>query len=193
MKRLQDELTQTRSVGNVFFQYRFWANVDAMHTPYVRPSDDCNMLFWCLHLFRNFVYNVSSVSLSVQQRIEWRPSENDTKRCRLYCKQEDECHNYIRIIVRKSDDRLLICGTNAYKPKCREYVIMSKQTLTLSPKAETPLNKRHLFDVEFKVAEEMPGEGLCPYDANHNSTYTFAGTSHRAVARVSLFNQELPF
>ncbi|XP_022692617.1 semaphorin-1A-like isoform X2 [Varroa jacobsoni] len=123
---------------------------------------------------RNFVYNVSSVSLSVQQRIEWRPSENDTKRCRLYCKQEDECHNYIRIIVRKSDDRLLICGTNAYKPKCREYVIMSKQTLTLSPKAETPLNKRHLFDVEFKVAEEMPGEGLCPYDANHNSTYTFA-------------------
>lgn len=32
-----------------------------------------------------------------------------------------ECHNYIRVMVRQSNGRSLICGTHAYSPKCREY------------------------------------------------------------------------
>jgi hypothetical protein len=38
-------------------------------------------------------------------------------------KTSDQCQNYIRVIKRMSPDMLLICGTNAFKPKCRHYHI----------------------------------------------------------------------
>ena len=36
------------------------------------------------------------------------------------CDQE-ECQNYIRVIARQAHRRLLVCGTNAYRPFCRIY------------------------------------------------------------------------
>ena len=32
-----------------------------------------------------------------------------------------ECQNHIRIVAKLSEEILLICGTHAYKPKCRHY------------------------------------------------------------------------
>jgi hypothetical protein len=34
---------------------------------------------------------------------------------------QEECQNYIRVLAMKSPGRLLLCGTHAYKPMCREY------------------------------------------------------------------------
>ncbi|XP_028966911.1 semaphorin-1A [Galendromus occidentalis] len=81
--------------------------------------------------------------------------------CRLKGKDEAACHNYIRVIAKKAHDRVLICGTNAYKPKCRDYVLV-------------PSGRDGHQNAEFSLTEEKPGEGLCPYDPNHNSTFTFA-------------------
>ncbi|GBN50681.1 Semaphorin-1A, partial [Araneus ventricosus] len=66
----------------------------------------------------------------------------------------EECQNYIRVLARKSEDTILVCGTNAFKPMCRNY----KQTPS-----------------DYIVTKEQSGEGLCPYDPNHNSTAIFAG------------------
>lgn len=112
--------------------------------------------------YRNTVYNVSASTLQVRRRIEWNSSESDIKMCRLKGKDEAACHNYIRVIAKKAHDRVLICGTNAYKPKCRDYVLM-------------PTGDNDHRDSEFSLTEEKAGEGLCPYDPNHNSTFTFAG------------------
>jgi semaphorin 6 len=34
---------------------------------------------------------------------------------------QDDCQNYIRVLAKIADNRVLICGTNAYKPLCRHY------------------------------------------------------------------------
>ena len=52
--------------------------------------------------------------------------------------------------------RLLVCGTNAYNPKCRYY------------------SRGDKFG-QLKVDKEFSGKGFCPYDPRHNSTAIFAG------------------
>lgn len=51
-----------------------------------------------------------------------------------------------------SQDRLLICGSNAYKPYCRYY---------------------RYKNGEYTFEEEFEGGGLCPYDPDHNSTVVY--------------------
>ena len=38
------------------------------------------------------------------------------------CIFQEECQNYIRVMTVKEAGRLLLCGTHAFKPMCREYV-----------------------------------------------------------------------
>ena len=42
----------------------------------------------------------------------------------LQGKEVRKCQNYLSVIQQYSDDptRFLVCGTNAFKPMCREYV-----------------------------------------------------------------------
>ena len=39
-----------------------------------------------------------------------------------------ECQNHIRIVAKMSEEVLLLCGTHAYKPKCRHYAFKVRQT-----------------------------------------------------------------
>ncbi|VVD05526.1 unnamed protein product, partial [Leptidea sinapis] len=41
--------------------------------------------------------------------------------CVVKGKDEESCQNYIRVLVSLGPGRLLICGTNSFKPVCREY------------------------------------------------------------------------
>ncbi|KAJ8969514.1 hypothetical protein NQ317_019729, partial [Molorchus minor] len=61
----------------------------------------------------------------------------------------ENCQNYIRIMAKTLNMRLLLCGTNAFKPMCREYNILDKN---------------------YTVEKEKSGQALCPYDPHHNST-----------------------
>ena len=38
----------------------------------------------------------------------------------FFCNQT-ECQNYIRVIAKTEKSRMLICGTHAFKPRCRHY------------------------------------------------------------------------
>lgn len=42
--------------------------------------------------------------------------------CKYKGKSEEACQNYIRVLAKKAENKVFICGTNAYKPKCREYL-----------------------------------------------------------------------
>ncbi|XP_022703345.1 semaphorin-1A-like [Varroa jacobsoni] len=124
---------------------------------------------------KNMVYNVSAATLSVRRRLEWRPSDSDVKMCILKGKSEAACHNYIRVIAKKAHDRVLVCGTNAYKPRCRDYALLPSGPPPSGSSASDHKGKNQRSpDREFSLTDEKPGEGLCPYDPNHNSTFTFA-------------------
>lgn len=36
---------------------------------------------------------------------------------------QDECHNFIKVLLKKNDDTLFVCGTNAFNPSCRNYKV----------------------------------------------------------------------
>lgn len=36
---------------------------------------------------------------------------------------QDECYNYIKVLVPRNDETLFACGTNAFNPTCRNYKV----------------------------------------------------------------------
>ncbi|XP_076224820.1 semaphorin-1A isoform X6 [Nomia melanderi] len=104
---------------------------------------------------RNAIYNISLHDLSeiVDQRLQWSSSGAHRELCYLKGRSEDECQNYVRVFGRQGPDRFLVCGTNAYKPLCRQFTIK---------------------DGTYAKESDMDGLGLCPYDPRHDSTAVFA-------------------
>ncbi|KYQ46773.1 Semaphorin-1A [Trachymyrmex zeteki] len=87
------------------------------------------------------------------QRLQWSSTEAHRELCYLKGRSDDECQNYVRVFGRQGPDRFLVCGTNAYKPLCRQFTIK---------------------DGAYVKQSDMDGLGLCPYDPRHNSTAVFA-------------------
>uniref|UniRef100_A0A8C1R8Y3 Sema domain, transmembrane domain (TM), and cytoplasmic domain, (semaphorin) 6A n=1 Tax=Cyprinus carpio TaxID=7962 RepID=A0A8C1R8Y3_CYPCA len=65
---------------------------------------------------------------------------------------QDECHNFIKVLLQQSDDSLFVCGTNAFNPSCRTYKMDSLDA----------------------VGDEISGMARCPYDAKHANVALFA-------------------
>jgi semaphorin 6 len=104
--------------------------------------------------YRNLVYNLSLSDLNQQQKLTWFSNEHDAKMCVMKGKDEENCQNYIRIMAKTAAGRLLLCGTNAFKPVCREYNILNGN---------------------YTMEKEKPGQAVCPYDPHHNSTAIYVG------------------
>ncbi|PNF31376.1 Semaphorin-1A [Cryptotermes secundus] len=85
--------------------------------------------------------------------MEWHSSGAHRELCYLKGKSEDDCQNYIRVLAKIAENKVLICGTNAYKPLCRHY---------------------HFKDGDYVMEKEYEGRGLCPYDPDHNSTAVYS-------------------
>ncbi|OQV17154.1 Semaphorin-1A [Hypsibius exemplaris] len=116
---------------------------------------------------RNLIYNISLPLLQENQKIEWPSSPDTIKICLEKGKSSDECQNYVRVLIKKSHGDLLVCGTNAYSPMCRDY--------QLNP-----------LEGVYQAGKDVSGVGSCPYDPRHNSTATFAD-GHLYAATVSDF------
>lgn len=98
---------------------------------------------------RNAVYNLSMPTMVENKKVEWFALEDHVKMCQLKGRSEEECQNYIRVLAMKSPGRLLLCGTHAYKPMCREYAYK---------------------EGEYVLEKQVNGQGVSPYDPSHNST-----------------------
>uniref|UniRef100_A0A7N6B998 Sema domain-containing protein n=1 Tax=Anabas testudineus TaxID=64144 RepID=A0A7N6B998_ANATE len=64
----------------------------------------------------------------------------------------DECHNFIKVLVPRSDDLVFICGTNGFNPMCRYY---------------------RLDNLELD-GEEINGLARCPFDSKQTNVALFA-------------------
>ncbi|KAK3098107.1 hypothetical protein FSP39_016173 [Pinctada imbricata] len=123
-------------------------------------SDHFKVLYadgqWLLLGARNKIHNISMSTLeeNVLERIEWEPRSFDKTVCKSKVKTEEECQNYIRVFGKKPTGELYVCGTNAFKPKCRTYKKSDEMTYV-------------------KIRED-DGVGQCPFDPEHNSTSVYS-------------------
>lgn len=104
---------------------------------------------------RNQVYNLSLYDFTqrIDNSIHWPSSEAHNQLCILKGKTEDDCQNYIRILVPTAPGKFLVCGTNSYKPMCR--IIQEKNGQMI-------------------IEKEMGGVGWCPFNPDHNSTSIYS-------------------
>lgn len=109
--------------------------------------------------------NRSNLFVLFQQRLEWQSTDAHRELCQVKGKSADECQNYLRVATR-AHGRLLVCGTNAFKPMCRRY-------------------NRHMPNHHL---EEFDGTGRCPYSPQHNSTAIFTGTL-RTIFQLKTINK----
>ncbi|XP_059488646.1 semaphorin-1A-like [Neocloeon triangulifer] len=101
---------------------------------------------------RNFLHILNLTDLTETQRLTWFSSDSDKFMCKLKGKDEESCQNYIRVLTKISPGRYLVCGTNAFKPICREYSLQTSG---------------------FLMEKETSGQGICPYNPKSNNTAVF--------------------
>nr|XP_056703934.1 semaphorin-6A isoform X4 [Euleptes europaea] len=105
---------------------------------------------------RDHIYTVdmdmNTEEIHFSKKLTWKSRQPDVDTCRMKGKHKDECHNFIKVLLKKNDDTLFVCGTNAFSPSCRTY---KKDTL------------------EF-LGDEFSGMARCPYDAKHANVALFA-------------------
>ncbi|XP_044300478.1 semaphorin-6A-like [Varanus komodoensis] len=70
----------------------------------------------------------------------------------MHGENKEECYNFIKVLLKRNDETLFVCGTNAVTPFCRNYKIS-----TLEP--------------EEKV---ITGQGRCPYHKQDSNIALFA-------------------
>lgn len=103
---------------------------------------------------KNSVLNISLETLEETRRITWAPSTEDETLCKKRGGTMEQCHNYIKLLTKRTYDELLVCGTNGLKPSCHTY--------------RTNLNETLLVNAD-------TGIGIVPYDSMYKSTGLYAG------------------
>ncbi|XP_063996882.1 semaphorin-6A isoform X4 [Pogoniulus pusillus] len=106
---------------------------------------------------RDHIYTVDMDTSHLEEiyfskKLTWKSRQADVDTCRMKGKHKDECHNFIKVLLKRNEDTLFICGTNAFNPSCRNY------------KMDT---------LEF-LGDEFSGMARCPYDAKHANVALFA-------------------
>uniref|UniRef100_A0A915KK11 Sema domain-containing protein n=1 Tax=Romanomermis culicivorax TaxID=13658 RepID=A0A915KK11_ROMCU len=145
--------------GNINLQPKQLINAENMGQTFRgnRSSNNFKLLItdgdYLLVGARNAVYNLSMKSLTIEKILEWSSTPMDVDMCSKKSKSEEDCNNYIRVLVKQNDGKILVCGTNAFSPLCRQYAINEDST--------------------YQVKREFSGNAISPYDPNHNSTWVY--------------------
>ncbi|XP_062460449.1 semaphorin-6A isoform X4 [Pezoporus occidentalis] len=106
---------------------------------------------------RDHIYTVDmdtshTEEIYFSKKLTWKSRQADVDTCRMKGKHKDECHNFIKVLLKRNEDTLFICGTNAFNPSCRNYKMDTLEVL----------------------GDEFSGMARCPYDAKHANVALFA-------------------
>lgn len=95
--------------------------------------------------------------------------------CRAKMRREEDCQNYIKVLLLKDDDQsLFVCGTNAFKPMCRTYLLSQEVSSRVDGDIVEVVGEEGQT-VGYRPTEEQTGMALCPYDRRQNNTALLAG------------------
>ncbi|XP_068778352.1 semaphorin-6C isoform X2 [Struthio camelus] len=92
-------------------------------------------------------------TLYPERHLTWET--RDRENCAMRGKLQDECYNYIKVLVPRDARTLFACGTNAFNPLCRTYEVGSLA----------------------QEGEEVSGQARCPFDAKQSNVALFADGS----------------
>lgn len=100
---------------------------------------------------RDHIYTVEldtsfKEQINFNKKLTWRSKQADIDICRMKGKHKDECHNFIKVLLKRNDDTLFVCGTNAFNPSCRNYKVCSLISLSDS-EAENNVRRLLLFPI----------------------------------------------
>ncbi|KAM3875976.1 semaphorin-6B [Diretmus argenteus] len=132
--------------------HRTWLRQEPLHiqrilqvnrTLYIGARDD---------LFRVELDNVAGDEMFYSKKRTWESNKNDIRICRMKGKHEDECRNFMKVLLSRQGGGLFVCGTNAFNPLCANY---TGDTLEM-------------------VGETVSGMARCPYDPKHANVALFA-------------------
>ncbi|XP_052793468.1 semaphorin-1A-like isoform X4 [Mya arenaria] len=152
---------------------------------------------------RNKMYNISMQTLQhdAERVLEWRPNSKDNTSCSYMIKDHSKCQNFIQVLGKMKGDKYYVCGTNAFNPKCREYVYKeANYPLNLQDLNTTDSNSTDVIEAQvpgFVSDKENEGIGASPYDPEHNSTSIFvdgklySGTVADRLARDPLIIESM--
>uniref|UniRef100_A0AC34QAZ4 Sema domain-containing protein n=1 Tax=Panagrolaimus sp. JU765 TaxID=591449 RepID=A0AC34QAZ4_9BILA len=123
---------------------------------------------------RDHVYQLSHSTLSPDNTIEWPTPAQVAEECQMKGRPASECHNFIRVVAKRKNDHLLVCGTHAFSPQCREYEYSMREG-------------------GYKSRRDFNGKAITPYHPRANFTYVYSTeTNEILVATVSDFNGNDP-
>ncbi|XP_075467501.1 semaphorin-6B isoform X2 [Ascaphus truei] len=90
--------------------------------------------------------------LQYHKKLTWKSNHHDINVCRMKGKQEDECRNFVKVLLVRDNRTLFVCGTNSFNPVCADY---STDSLV-------------------QVGDTLSGMARCPYDPKHGNVALFA-------------------
>ncbi|GAB1301710.1 Semaphorin-6A [Apodemus speciosus] len=105
------------------------------------------------HIYTVDIDTSHTEEIYCSKKLTWKSRQADVDTCRMKGKHKDECHNFIKVLLKKNDDTLFVCGTNAFNPSCRNY---------------------RKVDTLETFGDEFSGMARCPYDAKHANIALFA-------------------
>lgn len=111
---------------------------------------------------RDALYNLSASTLEVQHTINWKAPGQTIEECHMKGKSESECHNFIRVASPLRNGRVLLCGTHAFSPQCRQYEFTTAAAGSSSSDQQ-----------RFVEKSQFNGQAISPYDARQNATFTY--------------------
>lgn len=76
--------------------------------------------------------------------------------------EHEDCHNYVRVLVRQPSGLVLICATHSFNPMCRQY----------------RLDERG----DYQIVREFSGSAISPRDPQHNSTAIYVSETDELYA-----------
>lgn len=90
--------------------------------------------------------------------------------CKMKGKSSEQCQNFVRVLKMQDPETLLVCGTNAYKPRCRTYLVTVSIVAT-GPEGIREGRDKDLARIQFNY---------CPTSARrqHHLSQISAGTTH---------------
>lgn len=106
---------------------------------------------------RNFIFRLSLDNLNVLEAADVEADNNTVEICKLKGQSEENCHNFIRVLLLHNDTNIdretgkavFVCGTNAFEPMC---------------------SWRQATNLSHVIEDNIKGAGKAPNSPVHNST-----------------------
>ncbi|XP_043909843.1 semaphorin-6B [Protopterus annectens] len=103
------------------------------------------------HLYSVDLDATKGSEMLCKKKLTWESNQHDINICKMKGKQEAECRNFIKVLLKWDNSTLFACGTNAFNPICTNYSLD-----TLEP-----------------IGDSISGMARCPYEPKHANVALF--------------------